>query len=84
MSAYRFISDLGHGWLEVPIAEVLELNLQTRISPHSYRNHHLAYLEEDCDASLFINARLAKGFPTTYVEVFQNPNPIRNYARFST
>lgn len=46
----RWISDHGHGWLEVPLAAV-EPHSDV-ISTYSYVDHKagLAYLEEDCDA----------------------------------
>lgn len=53
---YNFISDPGHGWLEVPVEEVKALALD--ITPYSYVDNRkgLAYLEEDLDAGVFVNA----------------------------
>jgi hypothetical protein len=81
---YRFISDPGHGWLEVPMAEVRALGI--RPSSYSYVSPDgtFAYLEEDCDAALFTNARHAIGKRTEFTEVIQNyDSPIRNYRRFA-
>jgi hypothetical protein len=50
---YTFISDPGHGWLRVPIAECKGLD----ISSYSFRDSKWAYLEEDRDAPLFMRAR---------------------------
>lgn len=60
---YRFIHDPGHGWLEVPAAELVELAIAHKVSAYSYlsRDGATAYLEEDCDASLFADA---KGWPS--------------------
>jgi len=54
---YKFFQDPGHGWVEVPIAELRRLKIDGDISPYSYRNGHMAYLEEDCDASAWIEAK---------------------------
>ena len=53
---YRFFSDPGHGWLEVPRAEVVASGAQ--ISRYSYYDPHtdMAYLEEDCDQPAFLKA----------------------------
>jgi len=53
---YTFHTDPGHGWLEVPISELIELDIERRISCYSYVNKDTAYLEEDCDAGVFIKA----------------------------
>jgi hypothetical protein len=57
--SYRFITDPGHGWLEVPMAELVELEIAHTISKCSYmsRDGKLAYLEEDCDAPRFNDAK---------------------------
>lgn len=56
---YRFHQDPGHGWIEVPMSEIRELGIADKISTYSYqsRDGRIAYLEEDCDAGEFINAR---------------------------
>ena len=53
---YRFFEDPGHGWLEVPRAEVLASGAD--ITPYSYYDPvtDMAYLEEDCDAPRFLKA----------------------------
>lgn len=52
-------TDPGHGWIEVPRAEVVRLGIASKISEFSYMDRHngpSVYLEEDCDAALFIQA----------------------------
>lgn len=53
---YRFIQDDGHGWLEVPRREVQDCGAS--ITPYSYYDPatDMVYLEEDCDATAFLNA----------------------------
>lgn len=57
---YRFIEDPGHGWLEVPKAELAEVGVADKITEYSYINGDKVYLEEDCDAPCFIKAYCAK------------------------
>lgn len=56
MSKYRFTfhSDPGHGWLQVTHKQLLMSGIADKISMYSYMDHDYAYLEEDCDAPLFL------------------------------
>ncbi len=60
---YVFIQDPGHGWIIVTLAEIARLGIADQISSYSYKNVQAgeAYLEEDCDAALFIRAKEALG-----------------------
>jgi hypothetical protein len=53
-------TDPGHGWLAVPLSLIRRLNLMGKISACSYidsaADAPVVYLEEDCDAGLFMNA----------------------------
>ena len=55
--AYRMIVDSGHGWLKVTHNELRQLGIADKISLYSYSNGEYAYLEEDCDAGVFIDAK---------------------------
>ena len=57
-----FISDPGHGWLSVKQADLLELGIVDKISRYSYLDGSRAYLEEDCDAGLYIDAAKKAGW----------------------
>lgn len=53
--------DPGHGWLIVSPADMADLGLtEADISGYSYRSGDRIALEEDCDASTFIEAYKAK------------------------
>ena len=78
----RFISDPGHGWLEVPIQLIERFGIGDQISMYSYRRRELAYLEEDCDYSVFIEAARKHGIDIELVIEHQDPTPIRHYQRF--
>ena len=59
--AFRFISDGGHAWLRVPHKVIADVELSPKsFSRYSYIDHEYMYLEEDCDAGVFITAYLAK------------------------
>jgi len=58
---YRWHTDPAHGWLEVPQAEIDALGIRDQISAYSFSginrdNVPVAYLEEDCDAIVFLKA----------------------------
>ena len=88
MKLYKFYNDPGHGWLAVKRKELVELGVIGQISSYSYQRGNTVYLEEDGDASRFINAYVAKGlcesasdFP--YESKYcQNRSPIRSYDSF--
>lgn len=54
---YTFYTDPGHGWLQVPKSELIELGVADRISSYSYQELDTVYLEEDCDLSTFFKAK---------------------------
>lgn len=53
---FAFISDPGHAWLEVPRQLLHDFGIEYDISSFSYVQGKTAYLEEDCDADIFIKA----------------------------
>lgn len=88
MKTYKFYNDPGHGWLAVKRKELIELGVIGQISRYSYQRGGTVYLEEDGDASRFINACVAKGLCATandfpYVSKYSEKNsPIRSYESF--
>lgn len=79
----NFISDPGHGWLVVDRKHVVELGIAPEISPYSYQKGDIAYLEEDCDAGLYLQALKAKGITYTIAEQSLNDDaPCRRFQRF--
>jgi hypothetical protein len=55
-SRYKFITDASHGWLSVPLEDIRKLGIADKISRYSYMTHTRVYLEEDCDAFVFLEA----------------------------
>lgn len=78
----RFISDPGHGWLEVPMALLRDLGIDKKITNCSYIHKGMAYLEEDCDYGTFV-CTARDVIELTIVEEHQEITPIRDYRRFS-
>lgn len=80
----KFFADPAHGWGEVPISLIKELCIEDQISQYSYMKGDMAYLEEDCDLSVFLRALESKGigYPN-FVEVHtNNDSPVRGYQSF--
>ena len=68
---YKMIEDPGHGWLRVPLAEIVGLTF----SKFYYADGEYAYLEEDCDAPKFLaslgnpqSTNPWQDIPTEYIE----------------
>src|SRR5262245_17970213 len=69
---YTFIEDPGHGWLVVNREEIFSLGIELKVSSYSYQEGGLVYLEEDCDAPLFIKAKEQRGQPVQLdIEVYE-------------
>ena len=79
-----FIADPGHGWLKVNFRDLVALGIAGQVSHYSYLNNGYAYLEEDCDAGLFVRAAKAAGWEIKYDDEYQDPTPIRNYPSYPT
>jgi hypothetical protein len=81
MSTYKIITDGEHGWLSVPLEDIRKLSIADRISRYSYMTQTRAYLEEDCDAAIFLEASGIdiNSIPMTYSDNAQ----CRSYAHYN-
>ena len=81
---YTYHTDPGHGWLEVSLDELDLLGIRSEVSCYSYIKGDKAYLEEDCDMELFMNAMEAKGVNVklAYINEPTKDSVIRSYRRF--
>ena len=79
---YVFHSDAGHGWLAVKRTELARLGILERISEFSYQRGGTVYLEEDCDAGIFMRVKEGMGEKVFYRESNLDNSPIRSYERF--
>jgi len=73
MTQFTFHTDPSHGWLEVPVAELHRINLTpSDFSAYSYQQGEVVYLEEDCDAPVFMRTYEANIGPIAIVEKFSH------------
>ena len=82
---YIFHVDAGHGWMAVKRAELKRLGILDKITPYSYQRGGTVYLEEDCDAATFMDAKTEVGETVTkdnLRESYQDRSPIRSYGHF--
>ncbi len=65
---YSCYSDPSHAWVKVPIETLMELGIHTNISKFSFKKGEYAYLEEDRDLGIFIEAMKKAGKSVTFKE----------------
>lgn len=65
---YVYHQDAGHGWIQVPLADLDALGIRNQISPYSYLRGAQAFLEEDCDASFFMKKAKEAGWVVGFTE----------------
>ena len=79
---FNLIEDPGHAWLEVPMELVSESGIASKVSKYSFQHNGRAYLEEDRDKWLFLDAWVALGKEFTINRMYREYTPIRGYKRF--
>jgi len=80
---FIFFTDPGHGWLRVPLKEIERLGIADKISNYSYQKNKMAFLEEDCDAGVFLEAKKAAGEAVNILTArTDRQSKIRKYAMF--
>lgn len=52
----NYYQDPGHGWVKIHKKWLTMLGIEDKISHYSYMRKDYAYLEEDCDLSLLLEA----------------------------
>lgn len=85
MHTFTYHVDPGHGWLAVPATLLSSLGIADKVSGFSYLRDGIAYLEEDCDASMFLDAYTARegSAPTVREAHTHGDSPIRRYPRYT-
>ena len=85
MKRYKHYTDARHGWVGVKRQELIDLGIINDISPYSYQNGSMVYLEEDVDARRFIVMfEYKNGIKPLIVDgSYQDSHYIRRYERFS-
>lgn len=79
----RFTHDAGHGWLRVERQHLIALGLAGAITQYSYQRGEFVFLEEDCDATLFVATARAAGWQVTWTERHCERSSIRTYDRYT-
>ncbi len=76
-------ADPGHAWAQVPHTVITSLGIGSKISAYSYRDQANAYLEEDCDLALFINACQENNISFSFNEQYtDHDSPVRNKTHY--
>jgi hypothetical protein len=70
----------GHGYLVAEKAMLRQLGIASVVSNCSYEGNGSVYLEEDCDAPLFITAMAREGFVVEYSEIEVEDNFVEKMA----
>ena len=73
---YTFHTDPSHGWLEVPYLDLMMYCFPPHLSGYSYctNNGETYFLEEDCDAPLFMSGLRENGVKFSIEEVYSDGN----------
>ena len=81
---YRVYCDPGHGWVAVKRKELKNLGILGSISHFSYQRGNTVYLEEDADASLWVETYMKKfgAKPEFTTKHTNGSSPIRSYESF--
>ena len=80
---YKIYADSGHSWLKVDKSELFNLKIASKITNYSYEEDGYVYLEEDCDATLFINAKKEHGIEVDGDFIYSDGDSIvRSYQHY--
>jgi hypothetical protein len=86
MSKFYFYSDPSHGWLAVTRNDIKDVGLTiSDFTQYSYYRGDVLYLEEDCDAGVFLDAwkRKHSAEPEILDRYSNYDHFIRSYARLA-
>lgn len=83
-----FLSDCGHGWLRVSVAELINLGIEDKISAYSYvsPDRKWAYLEEDCDTGTYLQKKGwgAAEWQKNVKKRYSDRSSVRNYDSYAS
>jgi hypothetical protein len=87
-NTFKYYQDPGHGWIAVKVELLEQLGIDGQISEFSYINEKgtTAYLEEDCDASLFVEKYIEVfGIKPQWKDIFsERRHWVRGYSNYTT
>jgi hypothetical protein len=80
----QVFADPGHAWAKVSKKELEKLGIQEKISGYSYQRNGFAFLEEDCDLSIYLETLKQNGVGVKFKESHTNKQSrIRNYEGYN-
>lgn len=83
-STFNVYADQGHAWVKVRKVLLLKMGIADKISSYSYMRGDDAYLEEDCDLTLFANTYREMGGEIKYkFHHTDKQSKIRSYQHYS-
>ena len=83
MITLTYVQDPGHGWIGADRQLLDSLGLADRISEFSYSDGPTVWLEEDCDAPIFLRALTRAGIQYSITETHTRGDAwIRSLPRF--
>lgn len=81
---FDFYEDPGHGWLKARKALLHDLGIAGEISDCSRQRGDWAFLEEDCDMGVLLDALRARGIaPRLRRHVTDQSSRVRSYASYA-
>lgn len=78
-----YVQDPSHGWIAADLTLLIRLGLTGNLSPYSYREGSIVWLEEDCDAPMFITALRNAGISYEIADVHVQHTHIRDLPRWT-
>lgn len=78
-------SDPGHAWCKVHKELLTKLGIEKKITAYSYQRGDYAFLEEDCDLYVLVNALKANGCMNISFREFNTnrTSKIRSYSCYT-
>lgn len=79
----QIFEDPGHGWARFPKQRLAKLGIAEKISAYSYQNGANAFLEEDCDLGVLIDALRQRGYEIRFrTHHTDRSSKIRSFATY--
>ena len=76
----KVFADPGHAWARIAKSKLVSLGIADKISTYSYQKGENAFLEEDCDLTVLVNALRERGYEVKFNESHTNrQSKIRSY-----
>ena len=81
----KVFADPGHAWARFPKSRLVKLGIADKITPYSYQNGANAFLEEDYDLGILVQALQDRGYECRFhrTSAGTKSSKIRSYAPYS-